>query len=682
MRITGIRVRSFGALNDVGMDPAPGLNVFHGPNESGKTTVMEFVRRCMSPTRQTRLYPAWDRTDSGRLVLEEDGSVYELELKGRNAVGTYPPSLEGMSPAVFRGLFAMNPGDLVDATPLKDDGVRASMVGVPGGDSVPEAIRLCEDRVDSILGRTDRSRSELNAVDSRIDGLDSRIAALRSEAGRYGELAGRRNAILEEMGSIASGAAERDRRLYDAYASNRGNYDRLAEISEALDALGPGVSDGDVDTYRSLSSAVERAGAVMASTADSLEDARARLGGVPPDVILSRRDDVDALVRGQTAYERDLRSGSRRGFPVAAAVALAGAVLAAAGAATGSVGLTAVGAVAAVAGLVLHVRRRRSAVPVAGATDYESLYGRTASAFGIVNEGMDAGISRMRALCRNAEDFASAEEAHGRSSSAYTEAELSLTRFLAGYGGERGWEEAVSDSGTRRALESERAVVRRAVSDAGLDPDEPVCPVTAPDGPDRSSELARELGSVEERMHSILDDGELNSLMDARAFEETRRDDVLRRGAVALIAAELGRMACDDASSEVRPGVLMRADGYLRRMTGGRYRIHPDSVQGEVSVESPDGARGLSMCSSGLRSQVMLSIKLAMAVESGRSGVPLILDDVLLDYDSVRKGAACDLLHEVSSEVQVLYFTCDRETYNLFMRYDDCNEFKMGIGLN
>ena len=45
MKITGLEVDGFGVWSGLKLDPlSEGLNVFFGPNEAGKTTLMQFVR--------------------------------------------------------------------------------------------------------------------------------------------------------------------------------------------------------------------------------------------------------------------------------------------------------------------------------------------------------------------------------------------------------------------------------------------------------------------------------------------------------------------------------------------------------------------------------------------------------------------------------------------------------------
>ena len=45
MKIENIRIDGFGVWSDKTWGPLePGLNVFHGPNETGKSTLMAFIR--------------------------------------------------------------------------------------------------------------------------------------------------------------------------------------------------------------------------------------------------------------------------------------------------------------------------------------------------------------------------------------------------------------------------------------------------------------------------------------------------------------------------------------------------------------------------------------------------------------------------------------------------------------
>ena len=61
MRITALKVDGFGVWSDLDLDDlSDQLNVFYGPNEAGKTTLMQFVRSVLygfSPERRGRYLP-------------------------------------------------------------------------------------------------------------------------------------------------------------------------------------------------------------------------------------------------------------------------------------------------------------------------------------------------------------------------------------------------------------------------------------------------------------------------------------------------------------------------------------------------------------------------------------------------------------------------------------------------
>src|SRR5207237_4009618 len=43
MKLSRIEIQAFGCLSDFAEDIAPGLHIFHGPNESGKSTLQQAV---------------------------------------------------------------------------------------------------------------------------------------------------------------------------------------------------------------------------------------------------------------------------------------------------------------------------------------------------------------------------------------------------------------------------------------------------------------------------------------------------------------------------------------------------------------------------------------------------------------------------------------------------------------
>jgi uncharacterized protein YhaN len=104
MKIEGLHVDGFGIWNDKTWEPlAPGLNVFHGPNETGKSTLMAFIRSVLfglDRRGQTRRYePLNGGTHGGWLDVRVGGRAVRIERKAgrhvRGAVTVYDGDVAG-----------------------------------------------------------------------------------------------------------------------------------------------------------------------------------------------------------------------------------------------------------------------------------------------------------------------------------------------------------------------------------------------------------------------------------------------------------------------------------------------------------------------------------------------------------------------------------------------------------
>src|SRR5678815_1718176 len=86
MRIENIHIDGFGVWNDQTWGPlGPGLNIFHGPNETGKSTLMAFIRSLLfgfDRRGSTRRYePVKGGNHGGWLDLSVGETRLRLERK-------------------------------------------------------------------------------------------------------------------------------------------------------------------------------------------------------------------------------------------------------------------------------------------------------------------------------------------------------------------------------------------------------------------------------------------------------------------------------------------------------------------------------------------------------------------------------------------------------------------------
>ena len=180
------------------------------------------------------------------------------------------------------------------------------------------------------------------------------------------------------------------------------------------------------------------------------------------------------------------------------------------------------------------------------------------------------------------------------------------------------------------------------------------------------------LGALEAERRRHEGDADLPALE-----QELRRVEADLAHAVAAwqrlaLGEALAREALRRFRERHQPAVLRRASEWLARMTGGRHPAVRPREDGEgLEIVGPSGeVLSPDQLSRGTREQLWLALRLALAVDVARRGPapPLVLDDVLVDFDPDRRAAAARVLAAVGSELQVLVLTCHPDLAGLLAR--------------
>lgn len=145
-----------------------------------------------------------------------------------------------------------------------------------------------------------------------------------------------------------------------------------------------------------------------------------------------------------------------------------------------------------------------------------------------------------------------------------------------------------------------------------------------------------------------------------------------RRWAVLTLARSLVAETLARYTRERQPGVLRQAEATFSQVTGGRYTGVMQDGEGEsfVVLDADGRTRTPDQLSRGTAEQLYLSLRLALAEEFSRSAapLPLVMDDVLVNFDPPRAHATAEALAEAARRRQVLVFTCHRSTARLLRR--------------
>ena len=124
---------------------------------------------------------------------------------------------------------------------------------------------------------------------------------------------------------------------------------------------------------------------------------------------------------------------------------------------------------------------------------------------------------------------------------------------------------------------------------------------------------------------------------------------------------------------ERQPETLREASRYLKRLTNGMYvNIWTPLGQDALYVDAANGETlDVGALSRGTREVLFIAIRLALVVSFEKHGVqmPLIWDDVLVNFDSERAATAAKLLVDFAKAGrQIFLFTCHRHICQLFLR--------------
>ena len=120
MKIRRITIDSFGGIRNWRSPQLDeNLVVVYGPNESGKSTITEFVRSTLFPPRTVK-YPVASKTDSGTVEIEMDSGDEKIlvreqrkvtEGSGKKTVSEEFPSLDAET---YRSLYGLDLERLTD----------------------------------------------------------------------------------------------------------------------------------------------------------------------------------------------------------------------------------------------------------------------------------------------------------------------------------------------------------------------------------------------------------------------------------------------------------------------------------------------------------------------------------------------------------------------------------------
>ena len=278
MRIRSFHIDGFGLFSDVNVESLPpGLSIFLGNNEAGKSTCLDFFRAMLTGYPDPRSKEARERPSTplrggqpgGSLTLETHrhglvrlsrrpgnggGGVTLTDTQGAPLdLGLLDQWLAGVTREVYRSVFGFSLSELQTFESLNSEGVRHALYGASFGmglRSPGQVLKALEDQMESIF-KGQGSKPALNAALREWEQLRQAVQAAEDECARFdvltmekSETEGLLSALRQRKTLLGRQRHDEERRLgvwslWDEWRGARLRLERLEEVADTFPHDGP-----------------------------------------------------------------------------------------------------------------------------------------------------------------------------------------------------------------------------------------------------------------------------------------------------------------------------------------------------------------------------------------------------------------------------------------------------------
>lgn len=196
MKITELQLEQYGIYHDVSWQPYPNqLNVVMGENESGKTTLLNFIRDMIFGFKRGR----WQGRKGSMAFTRSDGSQYRVFRDGKKfwfedaSHKKYQEELplrwwHGLNRSMYERIFAIGLEDLQGASFLSKDAVRSRFFMMQGGDQLAHAKKEIDDKMGSLIIASPQGKRKINHLMNEIEKVNQKLDHLSNQEVDFAKL--------------------------------------------------------------------------------------------------------------------------------------------------------------------------------------------------------------------------------------------------------------------------------------------------------------------------------------------------------------------------------------------------------------------------------------------------------------------------------------------------------------
>jgi uncharacterized protein YhaN len=187
------------------------------------------------------------------------------------------------------------------------------------------------------------------------------------------------------------------------------------------------------------------------------------------------------------------------------------------------------------------------------------------------------------------------------------------------------------------------------------------------------TELNTRYGALQQERRGLVSGDKLTALQNELECCIQQIRDYASQWAGYRAAELLINRAVGKYEQERQPEVISRATGIFSRLTGGAYvKIRKPAESDELLLVGANGAtRKVLELSRATREQLYLAMRLGLIeqYEEKTEKLPLVFDDILVNFDKTRLDSALAAIFEFARKRQVILLTCHQNIHSLLLKY-------------
>lgn len=216
MNIKSLHIEQFGPYTDWTFQAgAKGTQFIYGPNESGKTTLLEAIRLMLLGGKHRKYEDI-----AASMTLERNGEGFYLgrhkkkldfhPLEGES-IKTEPSKLwwHGLDKKTYNRIFAITLDDLQGLDILKEVDVRTRFFGAEGGEAISEAVKDLDKSSQELLVGSANGKRKINVILDQLEDNRKRLAELSRQESAYVELGHELDQLDQQEGELNERLADR-----------------------------------------------------------------------------------------------------------------------------------------------------------------------------------------------------------------------------------------------------------------------------------------------------------------------------------------------------------------------------------------------------------------------------------------------------------------------------------------